>query len=200
MKKLLIATHNLGKISDYTEIFRNHPFDLLTLKDLNITQQAEEFGENFEENSLYKAKFYGNLSGFLTLADDGGLEIPILDNYPGVKTRRWESDKPLTDEQLVEKILKKLEKYNSKDRRAILRTVITIYNPDNGKYLQATGTIEGEIAKQISNNVQPGYPIRSIFFISKAGKYLSELTKKEKNIYNHRLIAVKKIIKEINTL
>lgn len=200
MKKLLIATHNLAKISDYTEILSNHPFTLLSLQDLNITQHAEEPGEDFSANSLYKAKFYSNLSGFLTLADDGGLEIPKLGNYPGVKTRRWESDNPLNDEQLIAKILKKMENFSGNDRKAVLKTVITIYNPDNGKYLQATGMIEGEIGKTMPKKIQSGYPIRSIFFISKAGKYLSELTKKEKSIYNHRLLAVKQIIKDINSL
>lgn len=200
MKKLLIATHNLAKISDYLEILSNHPFTLVTLKDLNIKQSADEPGEDFQTNSLYKAKFYSNLSGLMTLADDAGLEIPKLGNFPGVKTRRWESNQPLTDEELVEKIMKKLEKFSGSERKAILKTVVTIYNPDNGKYLQAIGTIEGEIAKQPSNKKQPGYPIRSIFFVNKAGKYLSELTKKEKTIYNHRLSAVKQLIKEINSL
>ncbi len=200
MKKLLIATHNLAKVSDYTEILNNHPFTIITLNDLNITQQADEPGENFQDNSLYKAKFYGNLSGYLTLADDGGLEIPILNNYPGVRTRRWESENPLNDEELIDKILKKLKKYNGKDRKAILKTVVTIYNPDNGKYLQAIGSIEGEITKQPSAIKQPGYPIRSIFFVTKAGKYLSDFNKKEKTLYNHRLVAVKQIIKEINSL
>lgn len=200
MKKLLIASHNLAKVSDYLEILKNYPFALVTLKDLNINQVADEPEDDFYANSLYKAKFYANLSGFITLADDSGLEIPVLGNFPGVKTRRWESNKPLTDIELVKKIMKKMEKYSENDRKAVLKTVVTIYNPVNGKYLQASGVIEGEIGKLPSTEIQTGYPIRSIFFISKAGKYLSELTKKEKSIYNHRLIAVKKLIKEINTL
>ena len=200
MKKLLIASHNLAKVSDYTEILNNHPFTLITLNDLNITQLADEPGEDFQANSLYKAKFYSNLSGFITLADDGGLEIPKINNYPGVKTRRWESEKPLTDKELINKILKKLEKYSGNDRKAVLKTVVTIYNPANGNYLQASGSIEGEITKQPSAINQAGYPIRSIFFVTKAGKYLSEFNKKEKSLYNHRLLAVKQLIKDINSL
>ncbi len=200
MKKILIASHNLAKISDYTEILSQHPFTIVTLADLNITQTADEPGDSFAANSLYKAKFYANLSGFLTLADDGGLEIPKLDNFPGVKTRRWGSDRVLTDEELIKKILEKMKNYNTSDRQAVLKTVVTIYNPDTTRYLQATGQIEGEITKEPSVKVQPGYPIRSVFFVGKAGKYLSEFNKKEKKLYNHRLNAVKQLIKDINSL
>jgi len=200
MNKLLIATHNIAKLNDFKELLKNYPWQLVSLDDLNIKQIAEEQATSFEENSLQKAKFYAHLSGLLTLADDSGLEIPYLGNFPGVKTRRWETDEPLDDNQLVNKILEKMSGLTGKDRLAKLKTVITVYNPSNQNYLQAEGEIVGEIATQLAKQTLPGYPIRSIFFVSKVGKYYIEFTKADRTKFNHRGEAIKKLIPKINTL
>ena len=73
--KLLIATTNQGKIQEYKHLLQDVPFELLTLKDLNILEEPEETGSTFKENAILKAKFYFQKSGIVTLADDAGLEI-----------------------------------------------------------------------------------------------------------------------------
>lgn len=200
MKKLLFATHNKGKLHDCKEILGELHFTVRSLEDLNITQKAEETSATFAENSLLKAKFYANLSGILTLADDGGLEIPILNNLPGVHTRRWESDETLTDKQLIDKILEKLKGYQNEKRQAFLKTVITIYNPSNGEHIQTTGQIEGRITESLEMEVVPGYPIRSIFYVPQAGKIFGQFNKTDKLKYNHRRQAINNIKSELINL
>jgi len=200
MKKIVIGSHNLSKISGFKEIFSKTSITLVTLQELSIEQIPEEIGKTFAENSLLKAKFYANLSGLPALADDGGLEIPILKNYPGVKTRRWDTDKILSDKELVEKIFFKLSTYKGQDRKAFLKTAITVYNPISGNFIQKEGFIEGEITNTLTEKIENGYPIRSIFYIPKAGKLYSQFNKRDREKYNHRKQILKEMIKDINSL
>ena len=73
--KLLIATHNPGKVREYRALLGNVPFDLVSLSDAAITEEVEETGATFEDNARLKARGYAALSGLLTLADDSGLEV-----------------------------------------------------------------------------------------------------------------------------
>lgn len=190
MRQLLIATHNQAKFQDFNLLLKKLPFQTLSLDETEITQVAEEHGETFAENSLFKAKYYANISGLLTLADDGGLEIPFLGNMPGVHTRRWESDEPLTDEQLVEKILTKLAGTSEQQRQAVLRTVVTVFDPESGEYRQAEGKIDGIIVTEPKRPIIAGYPVRSVFYVSEQAKLLGDFTKSEKEKYNHRRPAI----------
>ena len=74
------------------EIF-NLPFNLISLNDLKIRKKVAENGKNYEENAILKAKFYSKLSKLPILADDSGLEIEILNGWPGIKSRRKENIK-----------------------------------------------------------------------------------------------------------
>jgi XTP/dITP diphosphohydrolase len=105
MKKLLIATHNPGKFKEYKILFKeifNLPFNLISLNDLKIQRKVVEKGKNYEENAVLKAKFYSKLSKLPVLADDSGLEIEILDGWPGIKSRRKENGKSASDKELIE--------------------------------------------------------------------------------------------------
>ena len=50
---------------------------ILSLHDLYITEDPEETGKTFEENAVLKATYYARLTGIPTIADDGGLMIPL---------------------------------------------------------------------------------------------------------------------------
>ncbi len=193
MRKLLIASHNQSKIHDFFEIMKDFSFELTDLAELGINQEVEEDGETFSENSLKKAKIYAHLSGLLTLADDGGLEIPALDNAPGVRTRRWESNRPLTDQELVEKILMKMDGLTGDQRLAYLKTVITIYDPKTNEYLQTEGAVEGKIVTEMPDKISVGYPVRSIFYLPEFDKTYDQLTKLERDKINHRRKAIANI-------
>jgi len=87
--KLLIATGNPGKMREYCELLSGIPFQLVSLFDVGITDEVEETGTTFHENSALKTNGYAALSGLLTLADDSGLEVDALDGAPGVYSARY---------------------------------------------------------------------------------------------------------------
>src|SRR5690348_506008 len=88
-RRLLIATHNQGKLREFEQIFHDLPLQLVSLSEIGITDDIEETGETFAENARLKSYGYAAQSGLLTLADDSGLEIDALGGKPGVRSARY---------------------------------------------------------------------------------------------------------------
>ncbi len=190
MKKLLIATTNSGKIKEYREIFKQFrlPIDVVSLKDLGITEPVEEDGETFEENAVKKARFYFSLSGLPTLSDDAGVEIDFLNGEPGVKTRRWPGYEA-TDEELANLALEKLKGVPAEKRGAQLTAAIGLIFPGQSEVYTFKGVLRGRIAEQPFGETIPGYPFRSIFISESEEKHLNTL-----GIVAHRKQAVEKAL------
>ncbi len=198
MKKILIATTNQGKLAEISGILKNFPVELVSLRDVGITDDVEETGATYEENSHLKALFYAKKSGLPAIADDGGIEISALGNKPGVKSRRW-LGYDASDEELIEHMKKVSKELPEDNRKAWFRTVMSLALPD-GQVWSVSGEVEGIIAKNPHMSLSKGYPYRSFFFLPEIGKYYHEveLTEKEQKVYNHRYKAIKELSSIIN--
>ena len=199
MKRLLIATHNKGKLNEIKKglkAFEERGLAVLSLNELNIAAKPEETGKTFEENSRLKAKFYGDMTKLAAIADDGGLIIPYLNNGPGVKSRRWQGYEA-TDEELIQYTLLHLKGVRVADRTAYLQTCLCFYNPVEEIFLCEEEKIKGRIAEKPIEHFTPGYPYRALFIVEKFNKYYDELTSLEHKQINHRLIASKRLVKRV---
>ncbi|MCX7955685.1 MAG: hypothetical protein N2593_01070 [Patescibacteria group bacterium] len=219
IKKILIATHNPAKLEEIKlglEELEKYKIQLISLNDVRVENSPEETGKTFKENALLKAKFYSNLTQLPTISDDGGLIIPYLDNEPGVKSRRW-LGYDASDEELISYTLKRLKNTTKKQRTAYLQTCLCFYLPKktSSKILSLTRShqkqnkknkdflilqeekIKGYIAFSSSKKRIKGYPFRALFIVEKYNKYYDELTDEEHQKINHRLTALKKIVKKI---
>ena len=78
MAKILICTQNNGKMKEYSSILNPLGYELISLADAGILEQADETGTTFEENSLIKSTYGYEATGLPCLADDSGLEIDAL--------------------------------------------------------------------------------------------------------------------------
>lgn len=196
MQKLLIATTNPGKLQEYKDFLSDLPLELVSLRDVGITDDVEESGKTYTENSELKALFYAKKSGLPALSDDGGLEIAALNGQPGIKSKRWLGEKA-TEKDLIAHMQKVAKELSDDNRKAWFKVVITIALP-NGNVWSIPGEVEGIIARGPHKKLLKGYPFRSFFFLPKAEKYYheSELTADEMKLYNHRYKAVQ-AIKEI---
>ena len=76
--KLLIATHNEGKVKEYRALLRSLGAELVSLDEIGIPKDVAEDGDTYAENALAKAHGYAEQAGLLTLADDSGLEVDAL--------------------------------------------------------------------------------------------------------------------------
>jgi XTP/dITP diphosphohydrolase len=86
--RLVVATHNPGKLREIGELLR--PFGLATLgaDELGL-EEPEETGPTFRDNAMLKARAAARASGLVALADDSGLCVEALDGAPGVYSARW---------------------------------------------------------------------------------------------------------------
>lgn len=134
--KLLIATHNSGKMREYRQLLQDVPFELVSLDDLGVSEDVEETGETFEENARLKASAYARFSRaaseaapMLVLADDSGLEVDALGRKPGIRSARYGGDACATDADRVALLLSNLEQVPWEKRTARFRCVIAIAVP-----------------------------------------------------------------------
>jgi XTP/dITP diphosphohydrolase len=199
MKKILIATTNKAKLKEIKNGLKpllKQKIKLLTLTDVGVEEKPEESGKTFCENAKIKAKFYAQKTNLPTLADDGGLLIPFLNNEPGVKSRRWLGYEA-SDDELINYTLERLKNVPKEKRTAYLQVCLCFFDPKTKKIFFEEEKIEGFIAKKPSGKATFGYPFRALFMVKKFNKYYDELTKKEHQQINHRLIALTRLTKKI---
>jgi XTP/dITP diphosphohydrolase len=85
--KLVIATHNPGKLKEIGALLAPYGMELVSAGELGLPE-PEETGTTFRENALIKAHASA-ASGFPALSDDSGLEVVALGGRPGVYTADW---------------------------------------------------------------------------------------------------------------
>jgi len=86
--RLVLATHNAGKLKEFQELFAPFGLELTSAGELGLPE-PEENGTTFEENARTKAHAAAKASGMLALSDDSGLCVDALNGDPGVYTADW---------------------------------------------------------------------------------------------------------------
>ncbi|MEO7247688.1 MAG: non-canonical purine NTP pyrophosphatase, partial [Novosphingobium sp.] len=86
--KLVIATHNAGKLREISALLAPYGVDCISAGALGLPE-PDETGTTFVENALIKARAAARASGIPALADDSGLCVAALDGRPGVYTADW---------------------------------------------------------------------------------------------------------------
>ena len=86
--RLVIATHNAGKLAEFRELFAPFGLELTSAGELGLPE-PEETGTTFAENARIKAHAAAKASGMLALSDDSGLCVDALGGDPGVYTADW---------------------------------------------------------------------------------------------------------------
>ncbi|AZG75427.1 RdgB/HAM1 family non-canonical purine NTP pyrophosphatase [Methylocystis rosea] len=86
--KLVIATHNPGKLWELRQLLEPHGVEAVSAGELGL-EEPEETEQTFAGNALLKARAAAVASGFPAFADDSGLCVDALDGAPGVYSARW---------------------------------------------------------------------------------------------------------------
>src|SRR4030042_1693103 len=108
MRRLLVATHNPGKVAEYRQLLSDLPLEVTYLDQEGIDLEVPETGESLAENAIQKATAYAALSGLWTWADDSGLEVDALKGAPGVRSNRY-AGPGASDADRYRKLLRELE-------------------------------------------------------------------------------------------
>jgi len=197
---IIIATNNPDKFREICSLLKPLPrkVKLLSLQDLQHYSlrkiKIKEDGKTFKENALKKSLNICKKFHLITIADDSGLEVPILNNAPGVHSSRF-AGYGCTYEDNNRKLLRLLKGVPINKRKAQLRSVICISVPDKAdskkiKTYFTEGKCKGYISYEIRGKHGFGYDF--VFVVPKYRKTFGELGPKIKNKISHRAIAVRK--------
>lgn len=182
MRTLLLATTNEHKLAEFRMMFRDLPFQVLSLRDVHIDTDVEETGTTFVENALLKARFYAQEANMLALADDSGLEIDALGGEPGVYSARFAGRETPYPERF-RLLLARLQDVPPAQWTARFRCVIALAEPTG--YTQVVeGTIEGLITDNPRG--ENGFGYDPLFFVPEFGLTTAEMAPEDKNRVSHR--------------
>jgi XTP/dITP diphosphohydrolase len=185
--RVIVATHNPGKLHEFREALEPLGWDLLGVSGYGIPMPLED-GTTYEENSLIKAAGICHATRTPALADDSGLEVEALNGAPGVYSARFGMAN--TDVERNTYLLDLLRDV-SVPRRARFVSVLTVAYPD-GHVESYRGEVEGEILEGPRGNSGFGYD--PLFYYPELGKTFAELTTAEKRHVSHRGRALDKLL------
>lgn len=177
---MIFASNNNGKLKEVKSILND--YEIYSLKDKSITVDVIEDQDTFLGNALKKAKEIYELTGEITIADDSGLCINALDNFPGVMTHRFLGDEA-TDIDRNEYLINKLNGFDDRSAKVICNIVYY----DGDKFLVGEGILDGVISN--SRRGTNGFGFDDIFELPN-GKTLAELEPDEKNLVSARYLAL----------
>src|ERR1700675_1649450 len=86
--RLVIATHNPGKLAEMRELLAPHGVEAISAGELGLGE-PEEIGESFRANAQIKAVAAARACQLPAFADDSGLVVDALDGAPGILSARW---------------------------------------------------------------------------------------------------------------
>ncbi len=190
IKKILIATNNVGKYKEICDLLPKHIVKC-SPKEFNILT-PEETGATFEENSLIKASYFSKKTNLICLSDDSGLEIDLLNGKPGIYSSRWSGDGKnfnLAIDRVFQEmnnVKKNWIEYNT----ARFVCCMTLYWP-NGKKFVATGEVEGKISPKKKG--ENGFGYDPIFIPKDYDLTFGEMKYELKTSIDHRYNAYIKI-------
>lgn len=185
--KLLIATHNNGKVQEISKLFSRFYDDIVTLKDLGIAFEVEETGATFGENARLKALGYAaRVSGCDVLADDSGLEVDALSGAPGVFSARYSGENAI-DASNNALLLERMGSVPDEKRRARFQCCVALARGNS--LITASGSCEGVILRAPRGSGGFGYD--PLFYVEQFGKTFAELSLDEKNEISHRSRALR---------
>lgn len=185
--KIVIATHNQGKLREIKEILAGH--EILSAEEAGFFEDVEETGTTFAENASIKARAVCEATGLPALADDSGLCVDALGGAPGVYSARYSGGGSAENRK---KLLKSL--HGVENRRAHFACALCLAFPD-GRELTAEGKTYGQILTEERGTGGFGYD--SLFLSDDLKKSFAEAGEEEKNAVSHRGRALRALAKQL---
>jgi XTP/dITP diphosphohydrolase len=140
--RLVIATHNPGKLRELRDLLAPYGIDAVSAGELGLAE-PDETGTSFRENARIKAVAATAASGLPAFADDSGLAVEALGGAPGIHSARWAGANKDFD-AAMQKIETMLREKNAADRRAHFVSALCVAWPD-GHLEEFEGRVDGTI-------------------------------------------------------
>ncbi|HVH79245.1 MAG TPA: RdgB/HAM1 family non-canonical purine NTP pyrophosphatase [Stellaceae bacterium] len=184
--KLVIASHNPGKIVEITALLAPYRIDVLGAGDLGLPE-PEETGDTFEANAALKAHAAAQATGLPALADDSGLIVPSLEGAPGIYSARWAG--PAKDFSVA--MARVNRELGDTDRCAFFVSVLALAWP-HGEEALYRGEIHGTLTWPPRGDNGFGYD--PMFIPEGYDRTFGELSHEVKYAIDHRARAFAKLV------
>lgn len=192
MRKLILASGNLGKLKELSGMLSPLGIKLHTQNEFGVTEAEEPFF-TFIENALIKARHAARCTGLPALADDSGLCVNALRGDPGVQSARYAGE-PKSDARNNQKLVLALA--NVGDRSAYYYSVcVLVRHAEDPQPIIADGRWNGEICLEPRGINGFGYDPH--FWLPDLGKTAAELSSVEKNKLSHRGLAMRELMAKL---
>ena len=191
--KVLIASHNKGKIKEFEQMFQALELEVESLLDYPELAEVEETGSTFEANARLKAETIAQIMNCMVLSDDSGLVVPALGGEPGIYSARY-SVEPKDDTRNNLKLLERLEEVKTDDRSAYFVSCLVMAYPNHDS-LVVEGRAHGEILPELKGTDGFGYD--PLFYVAEEGHTFAEIPIERKNQISHRSNATKQLLEAL---
>lgn len=189
--RLLVATHNKGKLEEIAALLAPYGITCVSAGDLGLAE-PEETESTFVGNARIKAHAAVKATGLPALADDSGIEVDGLGGAPGVYTADWAMTPTGRDfVKAMERTWRELEAVNAPyPRRARFRATMVLAWPD-GHDEVFEGKVDGQVVWPMRGRQGHGYD--PMFQPDGYGLTFAEMDADEKNRISHRADAFAKL-------
>ena len=177
--KVVLATHNLGKLKEMRELLAPYGVEIVSAGELGLPE-PEENGTTFEANAKIKAEAAAKAANLPAFADDSGLAVEALNGAPGIYSARWAgSSKNFS--QAMRVVEEKLHEANATTpllRKAAFISALCVAWPD-GETIAFEGRIDGTLVWPPRGTAGFGYD--PMFLPDGKNKTFGEMTAEEKH-------------------
>jgi len=186
--RLVIATHNPGKVAEIADLLRPYGVEPVAAAALGLAE-PEETGSTFRANAEIKARAAA-ASGLPALADDSGLEVMALDGAPGIHSARWAG--PHKDfGAAMGRVERELSARGAQDRRARFVCALAFCWPDDDCQV-----FEGSVSGLLTwpPRGKRGFGYDPIFIPEGHDLTFGEMEPAAKHAISHRARAFRKLV------
>ena len=190
--KLVIASHNVGKIREMRVLLEPFGVEVLSVGDFDL-DEPEETESTFAGNARIKAHFAAKATGLPAMSDDSGIEVDALDNAPGVYTADWaETPNGRDFPMAMTKVWNLLEdKQAPAPRTARFCCTLCLAWPDGHDEIFA-GKVDGQVVWPMQGDL--GFGFDPIFLPDGETETFGQMDPAKKHGMSHRADAFRKLV------
>jgi len=195
MRKIVLATNNLGKVREFNAALAGYHLEMVPQAACEVPE-IEETGLTFIENAILKARNAARHSGLPALADDSGLTVDALNGAPGVYSARYAG--VCADDRLnIARLLNELRNIPAERRTARFHCVLALLqHAADPTPLICQASWEGMITFEPYGSGGFGYD--PVFLVLDEGQTAAELDLAVKNRLSHRGQALTQLVRALS--